>query len=391
METYGSYVFIVSSPLLITIGFIFSFLFLKRYTKDVLNKAVLIASYTCLFMCIFLASFYVHDIINYRLNEKTVVQGNGSHYIIMLHGFMGAPDEFQHLRKLFDKKNYTVIIPYDKRNFYSGLDSSVNFTYNEIKDKLCKRIKNYECKISIIGNSWGGLVAKLLIVKLKNLLLDKIDGERINTITFENFITTVTPHFGIGKAYKYEEGENNAKIKATINAFTFGYINKRILIGIDTRSKYPFYDDLINGAIIDIRILLSYLTSQTGRDLRDPEIFIRTETEEFRKIMMWFNSVINYSLFTYDLNVPDWSSIIGRYDTFKEIQEELITQNKSLDKDIGCTTKNMYDIHRIMCIVPINSFLNHGNLIGKHLDRSSITPNREEVENSIRHIRNWFK
>lgn len=284
-------------------------------------------------------------------NEPVVVRGNGSHYVIMLHGLGGTPDEFQNLYPLFDEHNYTIIIPFDPNNSFNGIEESANVIYRQVSQLIKTRTNNYGQgylkELSLVGNSLGGLITKKLIVKLKSDLEFIPDFRYANgtveKIKLQNFVTVVTPHYGIGM------------------------------------DETPFN-------LIRLFISYSLFRSQTMLDLRSNSIIEKTETNEFNDVLSKFKNKMNYVLTTFDLNVPFSSSIRCIACGFKESSILFPTT-----KEIVKTTLNIDNIKLETVFVPINSLLNHGNVIGKHLNNQFVTWNRQEVLNSINHIKGNFQ
>lgn len=264
--------------------------------EDDIIKTFAISNKCTSFLAIIVAIIFVFILEN---DKKMIVKGTGNHNIIMLHGMGGNVGEFYNLYPLFDEKNYTIIIPNDIMNPIMGLRYSVNIIYNQIKDVICNNIKNITdpCRISIIGNSLGGLVAKLLIIKIHNEGLMELREMYLQNIEYKNFITVVTPHMGISfpKHYSF----------------------------IDTLSDPLNY----------IRIVFSYFfLFWTGDDLRTTNLLNQTETPEFLSIARMFDNVVSYSLSTFDSNVPFFSSSRGFVDIKKKIMKQMIANKYNYDR-----------------------------------------------------------
>jgi hypothetical protein len=331
--------------------------------------------YKDLIFTIFISQQIIHLTLIYipfLLSTETIIYGAGSHYVIMLHGLGGSPNEFKNLYPLFNSTEYTVIIPYMYRNMEVSLDLTTNVAYGIIDE----HIKDWDSvkSLSFIGNSLGGLISKKVLSKLST----KLESEAPH-VKLENFINLVTPHHGI-----------------------FG-------------DFYP---------INLIRIFIcTLLNSDLSLDLLGGNIINNTETQDFKRIVSLFENRISYALSTFDSNVPFWSQTLQgpainidhkmKYDSPPYLFEgdslimsywsilRRITQPSPINsktKIIEIPLKTITEIKITsneidwkLVFVPINSLLNHGNIVGKHLHNDWITPNKKEVLDSIKHIKNNFK
>jgi hypothetical protein len=317
------------------------------------------------------ASIFLYFIIIFH-REKIQIHGKGDHLIIMLHGFYGSPSEFDNIVSLFNEKEYTIIRPgfasgyksvvlnlneqsdliYDEILYYFDLEENKKpWTRNKSENDTLK-LSNYK-KISFIGNSQGGIIAKLLCIKTKEFFkdLDKI-----------NFITIATPHLGIGLEY----------FNQTINIDKSININKHQIIegGLAVFNLIP---TILNYDLYDfIKYKLSYFT-KSSYELRSPSLYVETENEYFIKELINYKKVINYILSGYDLNVPFYSSSYNlpnlKRDNYK-IEYHNIT---------------LHTIEREFYTVPIHSLLAHGTIIGKWKN-AFFTWDKYLVDNSMKHI-----
>jgi hypothetical protein len=291
----------------------------------------------------------------YQYTSETIIKGTGDHYVIMLHGLGGSPREFENLSAFFGKDEFTLIIPSMSGTMWNGLNKITEQVAHDIVKHLNTKSMHYTqtYKLSIIGNSMGGLIAKKVLEKINET------NEDIHYyFEHEHLIMVVTPHLGIGGDY--------------------GILNM-------------------------IRLFFSYFMFDTGSDLRDVNILNNTETEEFKKIAKRFKSRSNYVLHNLDLNVPAWSSRF-RVDTENLIKMERFKKHRfcSEEDEFYCgKSKSNFDqildipiVHNDLnwdtYVVPMHSLLNHGNVIGKHHNTWWITWYKEEVENSMKHIRSLF-
>lgn len=297
--------------------------------------------------------------------EYLQINGKGEHLIIMLHGYYGSPSEFNNIIPLFNEDKYTIIRPGSTSGYKSiifDLNRQTNNIYNEIlfyfkeenpnpwfKQKTeTLNLSNYK-KISFIGNSQGGIIAKLLCVKMKDFFSD---------LEKDNFITIATPHLGIGLKYF------NQTIKAYKNK---NGIKKVQIIPIDI--NYDIYDYFKN--------VLSYFTT-SSLNLSSPLLYIETEDEYFIKELKNYNKTINYILSGYDLNVPFYSSSYN------------LPNIKRDDNKIEYHNITLHTIKREFYTVPIHSLLAHGTIIGKWKD-AFFTWDKHLVDNSMKHIVERFE
>lgn len=333
---------------------------------------------------IFLSLFLSYILIIFN-NESIQIHGNGEHLVIMLHGFYGSPSEFKNIIPLFDTKKYTLIIPSRTSGFLSSAHNLQNqteliinelklclrnrFSYcNSINDEECRTekckhrmklsgwcsdTKKYECKnvklskykkLSIIGNSQGGIIGKLLIIGM---------SKYFNKLKKINFITVATSHLGIGLNY--------------VNHTTIG--KGGVLQWHYIIPKCDWHDY--------IKYYLSFLT-KSSNELANHLLYIKTENVFFINELQQFKHKINYILSGYDLNVPFWSSSYGAPNLKRD------------DHRIEYHNITLHGIEREFYTVPIHSLLAHGTIIGKWKN-ALFTWDRHLVDNSMEHISNRFK
>lgn len=129
------------------------------------------------------------------------------HLVVMVNGLVGSAHNWRYAAKQF-LKNYPedLIVHCSKRNSslltFNGVDVMGNRLANEVMSVI-KRNPNLQ-KISFIGHSLGGLIARYAIAKLytqdstNSHSSDCISSERIAGLVPINFITVATPHLGTG-------------------------------------------------------------------------------------------------------------------------------------------------------------------------------------------------
>ncbi|KAL7619290.1 hypothetical protein Lser_V15G00021 [Lactuca serriola] len=120
-----------------------------------------------------------------------------THLVVMVNGLIGSAHNWRYAAKQFLKKYPDdVIVHCSERNSslltFNGVDVMGNRLANEVVSVI-KRYRNVE-KISFIGHSLGGLVARYAIAKLYG----DTEDSRIGGLVPMNFITVATPHLGTG-------------------------------------------------------------------------------------------------------------------------------------------------------------------------------------------------
>nr|XP_043636573.1 uncharacterized protein LOC122607624 [Erigeron canadensis] len=132
-----------------------------------------------------------------------------THLVVMVNGLIGSAHNWRFAAKQF-LKNYPedVIVHSSERNSslltFNGVDVMGNRLANEVMSVI-KRHPDLQ-KISFIGHSLGGLIARYAIAKLytqdsttNNQSPEHVSSEiRIGGLVPINFITIATPHLGTG-------------------------------------------------------------------------------------------------------------------------------------------------------------------------------------------------
>ncbi|KAD6119591.1 hypothetical protein E3N88_10862 [Mikania micrantha] len=130
-----------------------------------------------------------------------------THLVVMVNGLIGSAHNWRYAAKQF-LKNYPedIIVHCNERNSslltFNGVDVMGNRLANEVTSVI-KRHPNLQ-KISFIGHSLGGLIARYAIAKLytqdstDNSCLECTSSDRIAGLVPMNFITIATPHIGTG-------------------------------------------------------------------------------------------------------------------------------------------------------------------------------------------------
>lgn len=120
------------------------------------------------------------------------------HLCVLVHGLWGKPLHLNHLKETILEKHpdgrLYVLVPHSNAEYltYDGIELGAERITNEIEQKVEELEKDGAklSKISIIGYSLGGLIARYAIGLLyKNGLFDKLQPT--------NFTTFATPHLGV--------------------------------------------------------------------------------------------------------------------------------------------------------------------------------------------------
>lgn len=145
-------------------------------------------------------------------SEIPVEKKSGRHFIITVHGFHGAPDNFgqmknvlvSHLKRLHPEKNYQFL----EMSYPTGTDSDAfNFAYHHLSQFLNDNIKNPTLNDSLvfIAHSQGGIVTSIWKAAAQyGLIYDpkykKVLNDRIYAQITDQFITLGTPFWGSNQA-----------------------------------------------------------------------------------------------------------------------------------------------------------------------------------------------
>jgi hypothetical protein len=307
--------------------------------------------WSILIVCILLVCLY-YFLFKFH-QEKTVISGSGSHLVVMVHGFLGAPSEFENLATLFESENYTLYIPGDlsgARSAMYPLKEQANMLTTWMVEDLWGK---HFTKLSFIGNSMGGLLVQYIAEELQSRqwMWSENDAPPIpNNVKLENMITLVTPHKGVDPRMEPR---------------SWGLV--RYLF------DYP-------------RFLFTYLWP-VGNDLRQGKIL------PVYGQGCTFKNYISYVVQGFDLNVPFWSSDFtgGIYHrSTKKIRRYRITESV-IGKFLGINTflDPIVYVGWDMYLVPIGSWVAHGSVVGKHLN-AWYTWDPRLTLNSMNHIRERF-
>jgi len=125
-------------------------------------------------------------------------EGGAEHLVVLIHGLWGNPAHLQYLatslRKAYSEDEIHVLVPKSNSTnlTYDGIETGGERTTHEIENQIQELEKTGRkiTKLSIIGYSLGGLVARYVIgVLYSSGIFDKIQPV--------NFTTFATPHLGV--------------------------------------------------------------------------------------------------------------------------------------------------------------------------------------------------
>ncbi|KAF1849410.1 lipase/serine esteras-like protein [Cucurbitaria berberidis CBS 394.84] len=157
------------------------------------------------------------------------MSGTADHLCVLVHGLWGNPEHLKYLsttlRERFPEDKVHILVA--KRNAgsftYDGIDTGGERVADEVEQKLEELARSGHDikKISVIGYSLGGLIARYAI----GLLYHKGVFERIQPV---NFTTFATPHLGVRTPLK----GYHSQIWNVLGARTLS-MSGRQLFGID--------------------------------------------------------------------------------------------------------------------------------------------------------------
>ncbi|GFZ10114.1 alpha/beta-Hydrolases superfamily protein [Actinidia rufa] len=158
--------------------------------------------------------------------ESAPAASNPTHLVIMVNGIIGSARNWRFAAKQFLKKYpQDVIVHCSECNSSMLTFDGVDVMGNRLADEVIAVIKRYPClqKISFIGHSLGGLIARYAVAKLygevTTLKSSQENGEsdetkdsvpkekfkgKIAGLEPMNFITFATPHLG-SKGHKQRQ------------------------------------------------------------------------------------------------------------------------------------------------------------------------------------------
>ncbi|KAF2126864.1 lipase/serine esteras-like protein [Dothidotthia symphoricarpi CBS 119687] len=130
--------------------------------------------------------------------ESSHTSMKADHLAVLVHGLWGNPDHLKYLttslRERFPEENLDILVPKNNAGSftYDGIELGGERVASEVCDRLEELAKNGHniTKISVIGYSLGGLIARFCI----GILYHRGVFEKIQPV---NFTTFATPHLGV--------------------------------------------------------------------------------------------------------------------------------------------------------------------------------------------------
>lgn len=119
------------------------------------------------------------------------------HLILLIHGFNGSPSNFDNFERVLKiylnplSKNLVVKLCSNQWNTYDGIEKGAKRLFPEVLEVL--RSNPSLTKMSLIGHSMGGLLARYLIKLLH-------DHNVFSSIQPWAFVTLATPHLSIRRS-----------------------------------------------------------------------------------------------------------------------------------------------------------------------------------------------
>ncbi|PWA58604.1 alpha/beta-Hydrolases superfamily protein [Artemisia annua] len=180
-----------------------------------------------------------------------------THLVVMVNGLIGSAHNWRYAAKQF-LKNYPedIIVHCSERNSslltFNGVDVMGCRLANEVISVI-KRHPNLQ-KISFIGHSLGGLIARYAIAKLytndtiNNHGSESISSERIAGLVPINFITVATPHLGTGghRQVPMFGGSNTVEKVAHQISWVLGRTGRHLFLTDKARGNPPLLLQMVN-------------------------------------------------------------------------------------------------------------------------------------------------
>ncbi|GJR53502.1 alpha/beta hydrolases superfamily protein [Tanacetum coccineum] len=180
-----------------------------------------------------------------------------THLVVMVNGLIGSAHNWGYAAKQF-LKNYPedIIVHCSERNSslltFNGVDVMGCRLANEVISVI-KRYPNLQ-KISFIGHSLGGLIARYAIAKLytndpiNNHGSESISSERVAGLVPINFITVATPHLGTGghRQVPMFGGSNTVEKVAHQISWVLGRTGRHLFLTDKARGNPPLLLQMVN-------------------------------------------------------------------------------------------------------------------------------------------------
>ncbi|KAJ0615583.1 putative alpha/Beta hydrolase [Helianthus annuus] len=181
-----------------------------------------------------------------------------THLVVMVNGLIGSAHNWRYAAKQFLKKYpEDLIVHCSERNSslltFNGVDVMGNRLANEVLSVI-KRHPNLQ-KISFIGHSLGGLIARYAIAKLYTRdsmedihCLECGSSERIAGLVPINFITIATPHLGTGghKQVPMFGGSNTVEKVANQISWVLGRTGRHLFLTDKAHGQPPLLLQMVN-------------------------------------------------------------------------------------------------------------------------------------------------
>ncbi|KAJ0805552.1 putative alpha/Beta hydrolase, lipase [Helianthus annuus] len=180
-----------------------------------------------------------------------------THLVVMVNGLIGSAHNWRYAAKQFLKKYpEDLIVHCSERNSslltFNGVDVMGNRLANEVL-LVIKRHPNLQ-KISFIGHSLGGLIARYAIAKLYTRdstdihCLECGSSARIAGLVPINFVTIATPHLGTGghKQVPMFGGSNTVEKVANQISWVLGRTGRHLFLTDKPHGQPPLLLQMVN-------------------------------------------------------------------------------------------------------------------------------------------------
>ncbi|KAL4558957.1 hypothetical protein LXL04_031083 [Taraxacum kok-saghyz] len=168
-----------------------------------------------------------------------------THLVVMVNGLIGSAHNWRYAAKQFLKKYPDdVIVHCSERNSslmtFNGVDVMGNRLANEVVSVIKRHVKLE--KISFIGHSLGGLVARYAIAKLYT------QDSKIAGLVPINFITIATPHLGTGghRQVPMFGGFNSVEKVAQQISWVLGRTGRHLFLTDKAHGQPPLLLQMVN-------------------------------------------------------------------------------------------------------------------------------------------------
>ncbi|KAH9606157.1 hypothetical protein KSS87_023375 [Heliosperma pusillum] len=291
-----------------------------------------------------------------------------THLIVMVNGIIGSAEDWRYVAKQFLKAfPHDVIVHCSERNSSTSTFDGIDTMGERLADEVISVIRRYPhlCKISFIGHSLGGLIARYAIALLhesnyvsksfkengevegdmqKQVLHEQKFTDKIAGLEPMNFITIASPHLGSREHNQVPLfcGLHTLEIFARRTSWLLGRTGRHLFLTDGGKGKTPLLLRMANDcdglpfmsslhsfkrrvayANIQFDQLVGWCTSSLRRKTELPKLKHTPRNDKYRHI-------VNEETAVVDAPQQDFTrqpSVTGRTNmTTQEVTEAMITQ-----------------------------------------------------------------